>query len=450
MESSNQDLLQSIGKLGSSLACYDDPVRPTPKLHSLWQAMAVLRESKRGYESLKSRLDALSGLINGKLDKRLLLAIQNAGSLYRYIYPRRYREVPGYTSPKYFVIAAVCAAANLHHMLKEVGVDISAIDPEEFALTTSSSGKHGDLSGVAGWRVVGGLIDNEVPTYYLDKDLCEELLTTDCTDVKIDWGDFDWPHPAMLLVPPKGLFNNSPLLLGIHWDGSVLSVVGLTEHEADYHQCFVLFQTGRLGSIGKDVLDLRDLIKDRARQGDPKRFCHNKADETHSQANLEEFAAKTVSLVVNAILAMVAEPNFEDDGKPNLGHASCKRKRADPGASWSPNFFKLRSCRESAPDQHDQHDSPGVRVHPRRGHWRTMWKDSAVDEEILVGKRVKYVGDKRLAYHVQSIDGDAITIKRGSHEEVVHRSEVTIARAEPRWFKRVIVGLKSHIKRPSE
>ena len=426
-----------------------NPTNPT-----LANLTASIKKGEASVARIIERLRILKKLTRGKLNERLLTAIQNSGPMYRALYPRRYKDIPTHTSPKHIIIAGVCSALSLHQTLERHHINIDALTVDQLqsiqeASVSSDVGNVEDADNIASWRTIGTLIDNEVPTYYLEDKLCREVLETDCTDVKIDWNDFDWPHPAMLLVPPKKLYENSPLLIAVCWNGDTVTALGITEKECDYKQLSFMFETTRTGSIGGDAVALMKLMHDKASMVASFNTKDRYAMSAEEVRCSKEFAEKTVALIVNTILAMVAEPNFEDGGEQHSEYFNRKqRKSSDPGASWSPNFFRLKPLREHDDSEyHHGSEGGGVRVHPRRGHWRTMWRESSDEVELTVGRRVRYSGDKRLAYYIQSIDGDAITIRRGTHEEVVHRTEVKPARAEPKWFKRVIVGLKQHVNR---
>jgi len=281
------------------------------------------------------------------------------------------------------VILGLVAAISCQQSLSKTGNANSSVTYEwltEYIDKRRDPIEYTEADAMISWRSISSLIDGGVPTYYIDKNMADELLATDCTDIKIDWNDFEWPHQSMLIIPPKGLYRNSPLVITIHWSGKTVTAAGVTEHEADYGQKFFMFETGRSGSIGSDAKRVIDACRSAALSRDL------------SEAEVEtstKFAESTVGLIVNTIMAMVSEPNFEEEDK-RRDCLKSTRSASDPGATWNPNFFKLRSTHTSS--THQQHEHGGVRVHPRRGHWRTLWKDANEDSEITVGRRVGLKG----------------------------------------------------------
>ena len=363
------------------------------------------------------------------LQERMIAALGFGPATYKAVYPRRYRELKTHVSPRHLMILAAASGITFQQYLKDEGLNPDTLTPED--LQRIYDDPTTDDGAVRGWQVVGALIDNMVPTYYLDQDTCEELLDADCR-ARVSFQDFDWPHPAMLLILPRGLFPNSPVFLTAHWTGTSARFIGLTEEPADFNQSFFqfTFDGDKLIEEGVDSI-LGDIKK---REGLSKEV----------KGPLLEYAENVMALAVNAILAMVAEPPLEENPSHPTRPANVRSPVAPRGSndSWSPNFFSVQRSPKAESGDGSGTGSGTKRVHVRRGHWMTKWR---VDEEgvIEAGKRVIWTVDRRKAFKVAVRDGDAVLLRdaRGI-DHAAHVSELKVAQVELVRIKRQIIGLK--------
>lgn len=395
-------------------------------------------------ESLNVQIRILGTLVRGKLKDRLLVALKYAGPLYKTLCPRRYRELPGYCNPRHILILGVCAGICVQEHARHLGVELDKLTVGEMRklLERSPEGVNyeTDEMNKRSWRMIGDLIDNAVPTYYLDHETCEAVLATDCDDLKVLWEDFEWPHSSFMWIPPVGIFPNSPLLVVAHRDDRYVTFTGLTDKVVDHNNHFFFFELPLSESIGGGLDTMKKVIERRI----------SVMAEGTSADSLREFMVNVYTLCANALLAMVAEPEFEEEVKP--GHKSdasfiSEHKPRDPMAMWNPTFFRL-----SKHSQGGDSERVGVglgshrRAHPRRAHWQSVWLAGDEDAQLEVGKRARCITDQRVAMWVVSISPDVVVLRSSSGVESPHHpSEVKPARLKLRWIKRKIVGLKSHV-----
>lgn len=394
---------------------------------------------------LDVQIKILSTLARGKLKDRLTTALRYAGPLYKTLCPRRYRDLPGYSNPRHLLIMGVCAGMCIHEYARKMKVELSELSAGDMRklLERSQEGPNyiDEEMNKRSWRVMGDLIDNEVPTYYLDHETCEAVMATECEGLKISWGDFDWPHSSFMWVPPRDIFPNSPLFIVAHRDDRYVTFTGVTEKEVDHKNNFFIFEVPVQDSIGEGLSTMSKVIE--------KRVIERGPSEEGSDEALRAFLFNVYTLCANSLLAMVAEPEFEEELRPGQSRPkvdNTEHKPRDPMAVWNPTFFRV--AKQSKGD--GSHAGRGLgsqrRAHPRRAHWKGFWLEGDATVKLEVGKRARCITDQRLAMWVVSISPDVVILKSASGEEhPYHPSEVKPARLHLRWIKRAIIGLKNHV-----
>jgi len=415
---------------------------PEQRKAAFMRAMGELHKHQKAIVGLTNHVRLLQTLAKGTMKERMLVALQNAGPLYQTLCPRKYRDIPTHASPRNLLIMCVLAALVFRDYGAVNGFDLKNMRPEQYAdlMKRSDSMSHGYAkeNSLRLWRVMGDMIENDSPTYYLDQEASEEMLETQCDDLKMTWDDFDWPHPVFMLMPPIGLYKNSPLLILAHRDDQYVTFTGLTEEMVDYNQKLFATEFPIKSEIGASVKSLMDAKYHRLIGGDKIRDMED---------GLRDFINKTMQVCVNALLAMVAEPKFEELEKSGAQPrpASQERRARDPSALWNPTFFKMERTRQASEGSSDGKGGHR-RPHPRRAHWKSVWLDGSEDTQLEPGKRARHTQDQRVAHWVTSIEGDVVTLKNAAGEEKsVHRSEVKPSKVKFRWIKRRIVGLKNHL-----
>lgn len=358
-------------------------------------------------ERAKAALQIVQRLATGKLDKRFLEALRLAPQkLYQDCYPRKFRDVPGYHSPKHFLPLAVIS---------------------EFLMTDPNSKDAVRLTvGYERSPMVRQFVEGGCPTYWLRPDLTKALLETDYEDVTICGSDFEWPHQTFLVMVPKTAFQNAPVLLVIGNDTESVHVAAIYENPR-----FPGHEKRELGA--SNYLDFLDFPMTAPIGPTLSKLASSKPDP------------HTSKLAINTLLAMVAEPPAPAGRRKSEGGGQTEPPKK-PGELWEPNFLNL-----SAGPSGDTEPGPlwgtQKRPHARRGHWRSRWVKSDLQEPLSRGKKVLLQTDLRKVAIVEDFSERHVVVSWNGSQETFHPTEVIQASAKFVWVRKSMVGLK---KRPSQ
>ena len=337
-------------------------------------------------------LAILKGLSEGTPQQRFITALRNVPeSLYRQVYPRRYRPLQGYWEPKYTLLLAAW-----HHY------SVQALEMRE----------------EEGWDL-RALIAEGVPTYYLSAKAVEAFEGTDAAEVLLACDDFDWPHEAFQVVMPKRNLESEPMVI-------------VFARNSQWAR-FSWVVSNRKFCMG----DVEMPVSLSIAEGLALYIQHH---------DLPGRNVRNASLAINILLAMVAEPEFDrcrgaSHSKPDA-HGI---QHLELNESWTPNVLDFAPPAAGG----DQGDSSAVgsggskRPHARRAHWRTRWVH---DTEMILapGSHAIWLGDQRKTLKVVSISGLVATVQHQALQELP-TDELRPAKVKLTWVRKSLIGLKPHL-----
>ncbi len=274
----------------------------------------------------------------------------NAPEMWRLCYPRVYRNVGGYHSPK------------------RLAVDLAAIlqNIQNAGLPSVSSGHMFGQLGIGATK----LIELRVPIFFVARDLLAAIQET-TPPVEVDWRTLQLPfHSAAFMLPVGGLQHETEGEVAFIWysrwkkdesgtfpctkapiktftTGDDVLLVRLASSSAEYQQVY----SGREDPI-LNLVDLSGLRRGDWMEGS---FVMSASDNT--------LIAAAVSILFGILFVMQARPQLVERGLA-IG------KKTQHGVEfWSPNVIgRLYQITRQGPESGEVGVSP--RMHWRRGHWR--------------------------------------------------------------------------------
>lgn len=346
------------------------------------------------YDKASSLVKTLNNLSYGKLEHRFLEALKKAPhNLYKAVYPRRFKEVPTHYSPKYVLISGMIDTM--------VGMNETRKD---FAITKT-------------------FVKEGCPVYWLNEVQAKALVETDLNNINFSAGDFEWPHQAFLIMPPKGIFENSPVLTIIAREHDQMYVASILPES---NRKDVNNPDGKAG-YAVSIINLDCPLSEAIAEAEK--------DALEVELNSAKFA-------VNTLLAMIANPAHVP--KPRMlvsstGSGSSLKPRLE--ANWEPNFLTFE-----VPDRETDHQGGGSetsrRPHARRGHWRCRWASNH-QGTLSVGSIALLKTDLRGTFLVKELGENHVVLMKGGEQTTEAIEDVVPAKIRTTWVRKAMIGLRN-------
>lgn len=300
-------------------------------------------------------------------------------TIFRLSYPRSFQIPNGFCNPKRFCIVAFdalwhCSRWNIEMFHKEIR---DSMEIQEESLQESR----------ASLPIVHSMIDMEVPTYFVSRNIMQSLINTDLPkDFQVQ--EMPWPLDAMLFVIPESALQSpdgdvkflavAKIAAGkrmtcpwLRWDNGDFSDYILNPDETfdgpDSVALLAMTDTGKLfeWSCPINATSIHDATQTKAFSIDL--TVDKRADGMTSEED-EQFASSNLPRAAfQIILAMLAAPEMIEAGVVCRQASEKKGKRQC--AIWHPNFFG-KAYRRYDEVIGESGTGSKRRVHWRRGHFR--------------------------------------------------------------------------------